>query len=148
MSLWLLEMLTLVNLPSRSPQEGSSVISEPVASGWSLFFEGQMCMDFAVSSAFPRKSHPNSCDEVNFSVEIITWSHHYVFLMLLLLLAEWQKLPVHRGLCLPRPSWRHHGKPGPGAMHCFSSANRTSALQTPRVLPSWDPPSKAGFLRL
>jgi len=28
-------------------------------------------LDFAALSAFPRKSHADSCDEVNFSVEIL-----------------------------------------------------------------------------
>lgn len=152
MSLWLLEMLTPVNLFHKRNLLGvlrrEAVIFKTVASGCSLFFGGQMCMDLAAPSAFPRKSHANSCDQINFSVEIITWPHCYVFLMLLLLLAGQQKPAVRKGLCLPQSSWSHHSKPGPGAMHCFSSGNWTSALQTPWMLPSQAPPSKAGFLRL
>lgn len=101
-----------------------------------------MCMDFAAPSVFPRKLPANSCEGVNILVEIITWPHCYVFLMLLLLLAEPQQPLVQRGLCLPWSSWRHQGKPGPGAMHCFGSGNWTSALQAPRVLPSQAPPPK------
>lgn len=123
------------------------MIFETFASECSLFFGGQMCVDFAATPVFPRKSHANSCDKVNFSVQIITRPHCYVFLMLLLLMADLQQPPVQRGLCLPQSSRRHHGKPGPGAMHCFSSGNGTSGLQTPRVLPSRVPPSKAGFLQ-